>query len=796
MKRGIFLFAAMFFLSFSAALAQFKIEGKVFNSQNEPVAFASVSLKNAGISATADENGFFVLKNVKKGSYELVVKAVGYTDYSRKIDVDKNLNLTIVLEPDESTELENVIVSATRADRNTPVAYTTIRKPQIERNNLGQDIPYVLKIAPSVTVSSDAGTGIGYTQMWIRGTDITRINVTLNGIPLNDAESHGVWWVDVPDFISSVDNIQIQRGVGTSTNGAAAFGASVNLKTTKLYKKPYAEISNSFGSFNTLRNTLKFGTGAINYHFTFDIRLSKIHSDGYIDRAWANLKSFYTSAAYFDQKTIIRAIVFSGLEETYQAWYGVPKEYLDTNRTYNPYTYENEIDHYQQTHFQLFIVRKINPKLHFETALHYTKGGGYYEQYKDDKKFSSYGLEPVIIGNDTITRSDIIQRKWLDNDFYGFVSSLTYKNGAYSSVLGTGMNQYLGLHFGRILWLEFNNGIPHNYQWYYGTGFKTDYNVFWKQSLTQGKFNFFVDLQLRQINYDIDGQDDDLRDIAQTHFYRFFNPKAGISFKINDLQKIYATFGVAHREPKRSDFTDAPQNKTPRPETLYDYELGYKLNTVNVFFNLNLYYMNYVDQLVYTGEINDVGTPIMVNVPHSYRRGVELIWGLQPNKTFEWNANLTLSQNKILNFTAYVDNWDYWEDPENQPLQYTEFYPETNISFSPAVIFSSLMTVNITPQLSVDWMSKYVSRQYIDNTSSVERSLDPYFVNDLKLHFKKSLKPMKQIIFNLQINNILNEKYETFAWVYRYFYQGKEYEMSGYFPQAGRNFLFNITLKF
>ncbi len=795
MKRGIFLLIFLFFGVMSYGRTFF-VEGKVYDNFGQPVSYASVSLKGTNFKTLTDEYGYFKFDGVPEGTYVLNVVSVGFKEYSKKILIENDLRLEIRLEPDQSTELDNVIVKATRADITTPVAYTDIPKPLITRSNLGQDVPFVLKLAPSITVSSDAGTGIGYTQLWIRGTDPTRINITLNGVPLNDAESHGVWWVDIPDFLSSVENIQIQRGVGTSTNGAAAFGASINLKTTKIYRKPYAELATTFGSFNTLKNTIKLGTGIINKHFSFDVRLSKIHSDGYIDRAWANLKSFYISGAYIANKTLLRAILFSGLEETYQAWYGVPKEYLDTNRTYNPYTYDNEIDHYGQTHFQFFIVHKFNENFKIETALHYTKGAGYYEQYKNNRKLSDYKIEPFVFGEDTIFKTDLIQRKWLDNDFYGVVASAFYKNGIYSSVIGGAWNKYYGLHFGRILWLKYNAGVPIRYQWYNSDGLKYDFNIFWKQNLTIGKFNAFIDIQYRKINYKITGIDDDLRDIGQVHNYNFFNPKAGMIFNINEFQNLYATFGVANREPKRSDFTDAPMDKIPKPETLFDYELGYKLNTPDIFFNLNLYYMDYKNQLVITGEINDVGTPIMVNVPHSFREGIELVWGFKPVKFINWNANLTLSRNKILNFTAYIDNWDYWDDPAHQPLQYTEYYPITDISFSPSIIAASMLSFNIFKGFSVDLNSKYVSRQYIDNTSNKERSLDPYFVNDLRFYYHFSLKPFSSIQFNFQINNILDEKYETFAWVYRYYYGGKEYEMNGYFPQAGRNYLLGIDIAF
>ena len=796
MKRLIFfsIFSISIVLS---AFGQFKITGIVKDDAGNRLPGVIVTL-NGSLHSVTDEFGEYYFNNLSIGEYTLQVKYIGFEDESKTFQLSKDLRINFTLVPDALNELDEVIVSGTRLSDKAPFAYTTIQQADIEKNNLSQDIPYLLQTTPSVVTTSDAGTGVGYTQMFIRGTDNSRINVTLNGVPMNDPESHGVWWVDIPDFAASASSIQIQRGVGTSTNGAGAFGATINIRTNRLYTKPYAEISNSFGSFNTYKNSLKFGTGSINEHFTFDGRFSNIHSDGYIDRAWANLKSIYLTGAYFNKKTLLRATFFSGIEETYQAWAGVPKDSLATNRTYNPYTYENEIDHYGQTHYQLHFVKKFYENLNFNASAFFIHGGGYYEQYKEHKSLSDYGIEPIIIDNDTIEKTDLIRRKWLDNNFFGINYNLIYTKNQLNIVIGGGWNKYDGSHFGRIIWMQYAGETPINYEWYKNTGVKSDLNSYIKinYEISQ-KFNLFTDVQYRVINYTINGIDDNLLDISQSHKYNdFFNPKAGITFQPNDKNNVYASFAMAHREPKRSDFTDAPTNKTPLPEILYDYELGYKLRTQDLFFNINLYYMDYVNQLILTGEINDVGAPIVTNAPKSFRRGIELIFAAKFLRHVNWNANLTLSQNKIENFTEYVDNWDYWEDPDNNPLQITNNLGETDIAFSPSIIASNTLTFKITKFLNIDLVSKYVGRQYIDNTSSIDRSIDPYFVNNLTLRTNFSVSKIRNIEFSVKINNILNEEYETYAWVYSYYYGGKRYAMDGYFPQAGTNFIANLTIKF
>lgn len=796
-------------------MAQQVVKGKVKDEQGEPLIGANVLIEETFKGTATNSNGEFKFTKLKSETYTFKISFIGYKTLTKEITNPYGKELEFTLEP-SSILSEEVIINGVRAKENDPVSFTNISNKEIKENNLGQDIPYLLSSTPSITSTSDAGAGIGYTNFRIRGTDLSRINITVNGVPLNDSESHGVWFVNMPDLLSSVENIQIQRGVGTSTNGAASFGATLNLQTKTFNKDAYAEINSYAGSFNTLRNSVSFGTGLINEKFTFDARLSKITSDGFIDRAESDLQSFYLSGAYYSNKSILKANIISGKEKTYQSWNGVPKvrlendeagmqRYLDhwliseeeynemvksDSRTYNIYTYDNETDNYKQDHYQLFFSHEFSPKLYLNTALHYTRGRGYYEQYKKDRDLADYQLEDVILSSDTITSTDLIQRKWLDNHFYGGTFSLDYKNDKLNLTFGGGWNQYLGDHFGEVIWAQYasNSDIRHN--WYESDGTKTDFNIYAKFKYNfYNKLNAFIDLQERIINYEIDGIDDDLRDITQKHNFEFFNPKAGLYYQINDIHSSYINFGIANREPKRSNYTDAAPGQTPKHETLYNAELGYNYKTTTEFFSVNAYYMYYIDQLVLTGEINDVGGAIMTNVDESYRTGIEFSLGYSPFEKLKANANITLSRNKVKDFTEYVDNWDTWG-------QESKNLGETDLSFSPNLIANASISYEIFKNFIAEYKINVVGRQYIDNTSNKDRSLDPYNVGDLKFSFSFKTKAIKQVNINLLINNILNHEYESNAWVYRYMYGGEEYAMDGYFPQAGINLLGGITLNF
>ena len=796
--------------------AQFTISGKVTDTKSNPLIGANIQIKNSYSGTYSDVTGEFIFKKIKAGEYVLQISYMGYESTEKAIEVSKDKDLIISLKP-SSYLSDEIIVAATRAGDNSPTTYTNIKKEDIEKQNMGQDIPYMLALTPSLVTTSDAGTGIGYTGFRIRGTDQNRINVTINGIPMNDAESHSVYWVDLPDFASSVDNIQIQRGVGTSTNGAASFGASLNLQTTTLNTESYAKISANAGSFNTLKTSISIGSGLINDHFTFDARLSNVKSDGFIDRANVDLKSYFLTGGYYNKNTILKVNAFSGIEDTYQAWNGVPSaklnndsealqiyrdhylisenqynELLNSNsRTYNIYSYENEIDHYKQDHYQFIASHEFSKNLNFNGALHYTKGNGYYEQYKEGEDFEDYNIDNLTLGDTTIESTNLIRRKWLDNDFHGLTTAFNYKLNNINATLGGGWNKYDGDHFGKIIWSQYASNTTKGYKWYNNNGEKSDFNVYAKINYQLSSvLNIYGDLQYRKINYTINGIDDNLRDITQKHNFDFINPKFGIFYKVNDFNTSYFSFGLANREPNRGNFIDAdPSKPIPTYETLYDYELGYTFGNKYLSANINLFYMDYKDQLVLTGEINDVGDAIMTNVSESYRSGIEIILGAKYSDIIEWQGNITLSQNKIIDYIDYIDDWD-------DGIQNTSNFSETDLSFSPKIIAKSELTYHPIKKLDISLISNYVGEQFIDNTANSKRMLDAYFVNNLRFGYKFSGNTFKNISIHLLVNNLLDTEYETNAWVYRYILGEKEYKMDGYFPQAGRHFMAGITLEF
>jgi len=713
--------------------------------------------------------------------------------------------------------LNEVVVSATRVNKNSPIAYENITAEDIQKQNHGVDLPILLDQATSVVTTSDAGAGVGYTGIRIRGSDATRVNVTINGIPLNDAESQGSFWVDLPDISSSTGDIQIQRGVGSSTNGAGAFGASINLNTLNSSGvKPYGEISNSFGSFNTIKNTVQFGTGILKNNWTFQGRLSQLKSDGYVDRASSDLKSYYLSGGYVGNKTMLKGVVFSGHEKTYQAWFGIPVRYLDSSdtelRTHNPYTYENEVDNYDQTHYQLHFVQKIGKYSKFNMSLHYTRGLGYYEQFRTGDALSDYGLENVITAaGDTITNTDLIRRRWLDNHFYGTVFSYNYNKKALNLTVGGGANQYVGGHYGEVIWSQYasNGKIRHRY--YDDEATKNDVNIYVKADYKiNERLNVLVDIQERMIQYDFLGFDNELNSADQSVSTSFFNPKAGVNYGLNNGQAFYGFFGVGNKEPNRNDYTNSTPNSRPSHESMTDIEVGYKLKKNKLYANINIYSMDYTNQLILTGAINDVGAAVRTNVGSSYRRGVEISGGISLLKNLEWKMNATFSDNKIASFTEYIDDWDTWGQVETN-------YENTDIAFSPSVIASNQFVfkpINSEKYGNIELalVSKYVGEQYIDNTSNSDRMLDAYLVNDIRLQYSIKTKIFKEIVWSAWVRNFTNTQYVSNAWVYKFkseFYNpvpdddfaNKEsvdgrYNMIGAFPQAGVNFFTGLILKF
>ncbi|MCX6306970.1 MAG: TonB-dependent receptor [Bacteroidetes bacterium] len=788
------------------ARAQVTVTGVVMDKKTGiPLTGAHITIGNNTLPAVSDADGRFQFTRVKAGSISVKGSYVGYKTFTGMVAVIRDTTLRIELEGSPLLG-EEVNIVATRAQGKYPTAYSSISNKEIKTANLGKDIPYLIQGSPSTVVTSDAGNGVGYSSFSIRGTDLTRINVTVNSIPLNDAESQGVWFVDLPDMASSTENIQIQRGVGTSTNGAGAFGASINFMTSDLHQDPYGELDVSGGSYNTFKSTLRFGTGLLANKFSVDGRFSYIHSDGYIDRAFSNLKSYYLSGGYYGTHTTVKLITFSGFERTYQAWEGVPKDSLATNRTYNPageYTlksgatayYNNQTDNYQQDHYQVLFSQLLAKNWNFNLAVHYTKGKGYYENYDQGASFSGYSLPDVTIGDSTITSTDLVNRKMMDNDFYGMTFSSNYTvPDKLKLTLGGAWNRYSGHHFGKVTWAEYASTGDNDRNWYYNTGLKKDFNIYGKANLRLfKKVSLFADLQYRQVRYKMEGTLDNLLTLDQDHLFNFFNPKGGIFVELNKQHDLFFSLGVANREPSRNNYKDADPGKMPTNETLFDYELGYSCKLSNFTATANLYYMAYRDQLVLTGEINNVGEAVMVNVPHSYRAGLEISASAGFfRKKLLLTVNATLSRNRIRDFTQYIDQYDTTWTPQGQD---TIYLGETDLSFSPNVILGGVLTYKPLVGLSFSLNSKYVGPQYIDNSSNASRSLEGYLVHGFGATYTVKTKIFGEVGFNLAINNLFNRKYETNAWVYPYYVGSTYNEANGYFPQALINFLFGISVK-
>ncbi len=809
------------------ANAQLKLTGKVTNTNAEPLIGASVQLKGTFLGVSTNNLGEYSLLIPRKGEYKVVVSYLGFKTHKEKIQLDKNMQLNIQLEA-TSLMSDEVIVVASRAKENTPVAQTTLHKDDIQKMNMIADIPYQLELTPSVVATSETGTGTGYSSMRIRGTGISRINVTINGVPLNDAESQGVYWVNMPDFTASVNSIQIQRGVGTSTNGSAAFGASINFQTLTIETKPYAIISSSVGSFNTFKENIAAGTGLINGKFAFDVRASKLNSDGYIQRGFADHSSLYFSGTYYGKTDMLKAVAIFGKQKTGITWWGVPDYIIDSIRNYNPagkyydnngneQFYNGQTDNYWQNHYQLLYSREINKHFNINAALHATTGKGYYEQYKpavddfgDENLFLNYGLNNIEIGDtiitngdytyifpdSTISSSDMIRQKWLDNVFYGATANLNYHKGNIDATFGIAANKYDGDHFGKIKWVKFNAGMPHDFEWYNNKGTKTDLSSFLKiqYSITK-QLSAFADIQVRDIKYTMRGSDDDLELLDQDNYYTFINPKLGINYQINQQQRAYASFAIANREPARADLKEAlKKGATQKPtyETLNDIEVGYQIKQVKYLVGINVYYMIYNNQLVNTGERNSVGYPIMTNVKNSFRRGVEVIWGLSILDNLNWNANFTYSQNKIKD---YVEHSAHYDDEWNKTTEAREL-GETDISYSPEVIAASQFRYEPINNVGISLITKYVGKQYIDNTLNNNRKLDAYLVNNIGFDYGYDFKNGHVIKFQFFVNNLLNTNYISNGYGGNWYEQGMEKSWVYYFPQAGRNFMLKVALVF
>lgn len=831
MKTRISHIFTLFALATSfSAFSQHSIQGSIKDPSGTALKGVKVQLENTYSGTFTDSDGNYVFRDLKKATYFLKASLVGYETQTANVTISSvETQQNFVLLP-SALMIEEMQVYAVRANEKTPTTYTNLSTKQIESGNFGQDLPYLLESTPSTVVTSDAGGGVGYTGIRIRGVDPTRTNVTVNGIPLNDSESHGVFWVNMPDFASSTDNIQVQRGVGTSSNGAAAFGSSINIKTDNIEKLAYAELDNSVGSFSTFRNTVKVGTGLLNKKFVVDARLSQIQSDGYIDRAASNLKSYYLSGAWVGKKSLLKAIIFSGKEVTYQAWNGIPEAKLKGTsedllnhfyanyypggtyqtaedsvnlfnskpRTYNYYSYKNEEDNYKQDHYQLHFTHTFNQKLSLNLAGHYTKGRGYYEQYKKDQNFSTYGLTPLNIGGDTISSTDLIRRRWLDNDFYGAIFSLNYTNlKNFTVVGGGGINQYLGGHFGEIIWARSASQSEIGQRYYNNDAKKIEASAYVKANYFWGKLNVFGDLQVRHLNYSYEGVDEAfsvLVPLQESVQFTFFNPKAGLMYNFNSKNNVYASFSIANREPVRSDFIQSSATSRPKHETLHNIEAGYRFRASKLFVNANYYWMNYTNQLILTGEINDVGAYNRTNVAKSYRMGVELEAGYMVLKNLSITGNLTLSANKIAAFTEYVDNYDNY-DANGNMIQDVIQHSNTDIAFSPNTIAAVGISYEPIKRLELNILSKFVGKQFLDNTSTAERTLDAYYITNLAIQYTLPNCGFKEIKIGVLANNIFNHLYENNGYTFGYISEGKRVTENYYYPQAGSNFLLRLTLK-
>jgi iron complex outermembrane recepter protein len=799
------------------------INGIVLDAETrQPLAGANIVQAETGTGTAADENGRFQLALEANAPQRLVVSFLGFETETVNIpDVNGPVEITLNRLVYLSGE---VFVQALRADESIPIAYSNLNRDDIERQNLGQDLPYLVSSTPSVVTTSDAGAGIGYTGIRIRGVDPTRINVTINGIPINDAESHGVFWVNMPDLASSVENIQIQRGVGSSTHGAGSFGGTMNIQTARMDTQPYALINTSLGSYKTQKHNVLLSSGQIGNGWQFEGRLSKINSDGYIDRASSDLRSFYLSGSRLGDRSILKADVFSGQERTYQAWNGVPQPVLNNdpdqlenyitglwigseeadrlrdnlgNRRFNEYVYQNQVDNYQQDHYQLHYSYRLSNNWLVNSSLHYTYGRGYFEQYREDDNLSTYNISPVEVGDETITSSDLIRRRWLDNHFYGGIISSELKRDNLELTIGGGYNEYDGDHFGEVIWARFAGESEHEDRYYDNNGFKTDFNIYGKFNyFLSESFNAYLDLQYRAVTYrflglriDESGDEQTVNELEQKDRINFFNPKFGFVYRFDEHNRVFASLSIGGKEPARRDYVESTPESRPDPEHLYDYELGYEANYDLFRTGVNLYYMHYRDQLILTGAVNDVGAYVRENVSQSYRSGIELQGALRITPFVTWEANATFSRNKIPEYTHYLDNFD--EGGQN-----TEQFEDTDIAFSPPFIGSSTVRFDRN-EWSAAFISKYVSRQYLDNTQNRNRSIDPYFVNDLRLGYSMNqVFGVTSLDFILQVNNLFDTMYVSNGYTFGWISGGSQHHFNYFYPQAGRNVLFKVSVGF
>ncbi|WP_179349301.1 TonB-dependent receptor [Winogradskyella pacifica] len=735
-----------------------------------------------------------LFNNLSKKSRQRLTLSIAFLGICSAYGQEKQQDSTKV------EKLDEVLVRAVRVDAKSPITHSNVTKEALAKRNLGQDIPMLLNFLPSVVTTTDAGAGIGYTGIRVRGVSSQSTNITINGIPYNDAESLGTFWVNLGDFASSTESLQLQRGVGTSTNGSGAFGASINVLTDAISKDASGEISNSFGSYNTRKHTVKFSTGLMNDHIEIAGRLSNIVSDGYIDRASADLKSYFLQGSYVDDNTLIKAITFGGKEVTYQAWNGLEDlEKLEDDRTYNtageytdnngdPQFYDNEVDNYSQDHYQLHWNQRYNNQWSTTLGLNYTKGQGYFEQYKEDEGFDDYGLDPLDFNGDIIDETDLIRRRWLDNDFYVINANANYKDDNLNLIFGGSFSHYDGDHFGEVIWAEYASQTEIRDRYYDGNSIKNDLSMFTKANYRLNeKVSLYGDLQVRNVTYKTTGTTSDIVEFAIDKDFTFFNPKAGITYSLNTGNDLYFSYARANREPNRTDFES---NENIESEQLDDFELGWRHQKGNFSFNANAYYMSYNEQLVLSGRLDDVGNPIRTNSGKSYRLGLELEAIIPVTSKLTLQPNLTLSTNKnketIISF-----------DDELQNLG------KTDISFSPDLVAANAIVFQPIENLQMSLLSKFVGEQFMSNTEAKSSKLDSYFINDFNINYTlKTDSIFDAIVFSGLVNNIFDVKYISNGFYYTYDDSWSNpgtiatIEGAGFYPQATTNFLVGVTLKF
>jgi iron complex outermembrane recepter protein len=811
---GIFIMMLVLLLAVPVTSQAQSVSGIVRDATTrDPLPGASVRIQGTAFGTQSGVDGRFEWQlpqeAASRGSITLEVSYLGYRTEILNVRSADDRDLTILLLPG-SVISDEIFVMGHRVDERTPVTYSNISRDDIDRQNSGKDIPFLLLQTPSVVSTSDAGGGVGYTGIRIRGVDDTRINVTINGIPLNDSESHGVFWVNLPDFASSVGNMQIQRGVGTSTNGPAAFGATLNLQTGALETDPYARVASTYGSFNTFRNTLQVGTGLLPNQWAVEGRLSAIQSDGFIDRATSDLSSWYVSASRYGSRDLLKINVFSGSERTYQAWNGVPEARLRNDRAgmlfyaenhglseaetqrllgsdsrrYNMFTYEDQVDQYSQTHYQLHYSYRLQDNWYLNSALHYTRGEGYFEEFREGDRLSTY---MIVQGS---PRSDLVRRRWLDNHFYGGVVSTEYRSDRWTLTAGGGYNEYDGDHFGEVIWARTAPQLTIGDRYYDNNGFKTDLNTYAKLNIDLSeRISAFGDLQLRRISYTFLGFDRNMNNVDQSVDLTFFNPKAGLVYLTGEGQRAYLSYSVGNKEPVRREYTRSTPGTRPRHETLFDLEAGYRVDRSGWNVGANFFWMDYNNQLILTGQLNDVGAAIRTNVKDSYRVGVELEGAVQLSNAFQWGGNLTLSRHRIPEFVEFVDDYD-------TGVQRRVLFEDTPIALSPELVGSSVFSYQ-HGRLQAGLISKGVGRQYLDNSGLSSRSIDPYLIHDLELGYDLGgIRGLSQAKLSIQLFNLLDTAYETNGYTYAWYWGGEEYRFNFYYPQAGRHFMLRMEIGF